>query len=72
MTNSKKLTGIALSILIGAFTFFLFYLLGCFANNSFDLAKWGSCSLWVIPTFGGIISMIIMGIAFIILLELDK
>lgn len=50
----KKLKALLVTFIV----FGLFYLLGCFANNSFDLANWGEMSKDFVSTFGGLLAII--------------
>jgi hypothetical protein len=51
---------VIISILSGAFAFFLFYLLGAFITTTFNISQWSENARIVIGTFGGFFSLTIM------------
>jgi hypothetical protein len=48
------------SILSGAFTFFLFYLLGAFITTTFNISQWSETARVVVGVFGGFFSLTVI------------
>lgn len=61
MSNIKFLL---LSTLIGAFAFLLIYLIGSFAQASFNINQWSTSAREIVAIMGGVISIAIIPATF--------
>lgn len=51
---------IIIRVCLGFLTFFLFYLLGCFYNGTFNTLLWNLDSKMIVCVFGGLFSFAVM------------